>query len=140
MNLIRSIFNFWRSRVFSTDHRDVSMLYLMLALKAVAIGTLLSLLMRIHLVWPNAKLPFWGVMKPEEYLALLTMHGTMMIFFVLAVAPQMGFGCLIAPAQIGAKQLSLPRVNAAGFWIIATAPCWARSRCSRRSSANAAPG
>ena len=121
MQLIRSIFSFWRRCIFSTDHRDVGMLYLMLALKAVAIGTLLSLLMRIHLVWPNALLPFWGVMKPEEYLALLTMHGTMMIFFVLTVAPQMGFGCLIAPAQIGAKQLSFPRMNVAGFWIIALA-------------------
>jgi len=109
------------ARIFTTDYRAVGMLYLMLALKAVAIGTLLSLCMRIHLVWPDARLPFWGVMKPEEYLALLTMHGTMMIFFVLVAAPQMGFGCLIAPAQIGARRLSFPRMNAAGFWIIATA-------------------
>lgn len=110
-----------RKRVFTTDHRAVGMLYLWLSLAAVAIGTILSLLMRIHLAWPDARLPFWGVMKPEEYLALLTMHGTMMIFFVLTVAPQMGFACLIAPAQIGARRLSLPRTNAAGFWIIAVA-------------------
>jgi cytochrome c oxidase subunit 1 len=110
-----------RKHIFTTDHRAVGMLYLWLSLAAVAIGTVLSLLMRIHLAWPNARLPFWGVMKPEEYLALLTMHGTMMIFFVLTVAPQMGFACLIAPAQIGAKRISFPRINAAGFWIIAMA-------------------
>jgi cytochrome c oxidase subunit 1 len=111
--------NFLRRHVFTTDHRAVGILYLLLAMKAVVIGTLLSLCMRIHLAWPNAKLPFWGVMKPEDYLALLTMHGTLMIFFVLVVAPQMGFSCLIAPAQIGASRLSFPKLNAAGYWIIA---------------------
>jgi cytochrome c oxidase subunit 1 len=111
--------SWWRRNVLTTDHRVVGRLYLLLAMKAVVIGTLLSLCMRIHLAWPNAKLPFWGVMKPEEYLALLTMHGTLMIFFVLVAAPQMGFSCLIAPAQIGAHRLSLPRLNAAGYWIIA---------------------
>ncbi len=110
--------SWWRRNVFTTDHRAIGRLYLLLSMKAVAIGTLLSLFMRIHLAWPNARLPFWGVMKPENYLALLTMHGTLMIFFVLVVAPQMGFACLIAPAQIGARRLSLPRVNAAGYWII----------------------
>jgi cytochrome c oxidase subunit 1 len=109
-----------RHHIFTTDHRAVGILYLCLALVAVAIGTMLSLFMRIHLTWPNARIPLWGILKPEDYLALLTMHGTMMIFFVLTVAPQMGFACLIAPLQIGAKQLSFPRINAAGFWIIAT--------------------
>ncbi|HXB61858.1 MAG TPA: hypothetical protein VNU94_03270, partial [Acidobacteriaceae bacterium] len=57
--------SWWRRNVFTTDHRIVGRLYLLLAMKAVVIGTLLSLCMRVHLAWPNARLPFWGVMKPE---------------------------------------------------------------------------
>ena len=76
-------------RIFSTDHKVVGLQYFFLALAAVTIGAILSLLMRFHLVWPAAHLPFvaGGIMTPEQYLALVTMHGTIMIFFVLTVAP-----------------------------------------------------
>jgi cytochrome c oxidase subunit 1 len=51
---------------------------------------LLSLLMRIHLVWPEWPLPLHGAILPEDYLALVTIHGTVMLFFVLTTAPQAG--------------------------------------------------
>ena len=105
------------ARVFTTNHRRIGLLYLYLSLAAVAVGTLLSLLMRIHRVWPDTPLPFYGLMKPEDYLALVTMHGTLMIFFVLTTAPQSGFANLVLPAQIGARQMSFPRLNAAAFWL-----------------------
>ena len=104
-------------RLFTTAHRRIGVLYLYLSLAAVVVGTLLSLLMRIHRVWPDAPLPFYGLMKPEDYLALVTMHGTLMIFFVLTVAPQSGFANLVLPAQIGARQMAFPRLNAAAFWL-----------------------
>lgn len=104
-------------RVFTTDHRVLGILYLYLALAAVAVGTVLSLLMRIHRVWPGLAIPFFGLMKPEDYLALVTMHGTLMIFFVLTTAPQSGFANLVLPEQIGARRMALPRINAAGFWL-----------------------
>ncbi len=97
------------------------MQYLLLALVAVAIGTTLSLFMRIHLIWPGVSLPVWGLLKPEDYLALVTMHGTLMVFFVLTTAPQSGFGNLIVPSQIGAQQMALPWLNAASFWLTAIA-------------------
>jgi cytochrome c oxidase subunit 1 len=108
-------------RIFTTDHRALGILYLWLALAAVVVGTLLSLLMRIHRVWPDAAIPFFGLMKPEDYLALVTMHGTLMIFFVLTTAPQSGFANLVLPAQIGARRMAFPRINAAGFWLTALA-------------------
>jgi len=101
---------------FSRDHRDVAISYLLLSLVAVAVGTLLSVVMRLHLAWPDVKLPFWGVIKPEDYLALVTMHGTMMIFFVLTTAPQNGFGNLVLPAQVGAREMAFPAINLASFW------------------------
>jgi cytochrome c oxidase subunit 1 len=110
-----------RRYVFSTDHHIIGIQYLLLALMAVGIGTLLSVLMRIHLVWPNAVLPFWGIMKPEDYLALVTMHGTMMMFFVMTTAPQSGFGNLVLPLQIGTREMALPVLNAVSFWLTAVA-------------------
>jgi cytochrome c oxidase subunit 1 len=108
-------------RIFSTDHRTIGRQYLALALFAVVIGTLLSLTMRIHLVWPGWAMPFHGPILPEDYLALVTLHGTIMLFFVLTTAPQAGFSNLILPAQIGARHMAFPRLNAASFWITALA-------------------
>ncbi len=108
-------------RWFSTEHRAIGAQYLLLSLTAVAIGTLLSLVMRLHLVWPSMRLPLVGVLPPESYLALVTMHGTLMIFFVLTVAPLSGFANLVLPEQIGARRMAFPRLNAAGFWITASA-------------------
>ncbi len=108
-------------KLFTTHHRPLGILYLLLSLAAVAIGTLLSLLMRIHRVWPDTPLPFYGLLKPEDYLALVTMHGTLMIFFVLTIAPQIGFASLVLPEQIGARSMAFPRLNTIALWIAAAA-------------------
>lgn len=108
-------------RIFTTNHRALGILYLYLALAAVVVGAVLSLLMRWHRVWPNALIPFVGLMKPEDYLALVTMHGTLMIFFVLSTAPQSGFANLVLPEQIGARRMAFPKLNAAGFWLTVVA-------------------
>ncbi len=108
-------------KLFSTDHRVIGVQYLLLALASVAIGTVLSLVMRLHLTWPGRVLPFHGPILPEDYLALVTIHGTLMLFFVLTTAPQAGFGNLILPAQIGARRMAFPLLNAASFWITAAA-------------------
>lgn len=107
-----------RRSVFTTDHRVIGIQYLLLALVAVICGTVLSLLMRIHLVWPNASLPGYGMLKPEDYLALVTIHGTLMIYFVLTAAPQNGLASLILPAQIGSRRMAFPLLNAVSFWIV----------------------
>jgi cytochrome c oxidase subunit 1 len=104
-----------------SHHRTVGFGYLAISLVAVAIGTLLSLLMRTHLAWPNWPLPLHGPVLPEEYLALVTMHGTLMLFFVLTVAPQSGFGNLILPSQIGADRMAFPRLNALSLVLTAAA-------------------
>jgi cytochrome c oxidase subunit I len=104
--------------VFSLDHKVIGIQYFLLALAAVCIGIVLSVLMRFHLVWPNAHLPFitGGIMTPEQYLGLLTMHGTIMVFFVLTTAPQSGFGNYFLPIQIGAADMAFPRLNMLSFW------------------------
>src|SRR6185437_3020112 len=101
-------------RLFSRDHKIIGIQYLALSLIAVAAGMVLSLLMRIHIVWPLAKLPILGQTLPEDYLAWVTMHGTIMVFFVLTTAPQSAFGNYLLPLQIGAREMAFPWLNLAG--------------------------
>jgi len=109
---------FIRKYIFSLDHKIIGLQYLILALFSVFLGMALSLLMRLHLAWPNLKLPFTetGQMTPEQYLALVTMHGTIMVFFVLTTAPQGGFGNYFLPIQIGAADMAFPVINMLSFW------------------------
>jgi cytochrome c oxidase subunit 1 len=109
------------SWLITTNHRIIGIQYLLLSLLAVAAGTILSLVMRIHLVWPEFALPFFGQVKPEDYLALVTMHGTLMVFFVLTTAPLSGFANLVLPEQIGSPRMALPTLNAVAFRITAAA-------------------
>ena len=116
-------------RIFSTDHRAIARQYFFLSLSAVVLGTVLSLIMRFHLVRPMAQVGWFarvwpigasgGVMTPELYLSLLTLHGTIMVFFVLTLAPLSAFGNLVLPEQLGAKSMAFPRLNAFSFWITA---------------------
>ncbi|HET6181786.1 MAG TPA: cbb3-type cytochrome c oxidase subunit I [Candidatus Sulfotelmatobacter sp.] len=107
---------FIRKYIFSLDHKVIGIQYFFLALTAVFVGMFLSLLMRIHLIWPAANLPLVGEIKPEQYLSLLTMHGTIMVFFVLTTAPQGGFGNYFLPIQIGAPDMAFPVLNMLSFW------------------------
>ena len=56
-------------------------------------------------------------MTPEFYLSLVTMHGTIMVFFVLTTAPQGGFGNYFLPIQIGADDMAFPVLNMMSFWV-----------------------
>src|SRR6202048_2654737 len=117
---------FIRKHVFSLDHKVIGKQYFGLALVAVFMGMALSWLMRFHLVWPNTKGPGLdllsstgapgGVITPEYYLSLMTMHGTLMVFFVLTNAPFAGFGNYFLPIQIGAEDMAFPRFNMMSFW------------------------
>src|SRR5436853_6378172 len=108
---------FIRKYIFSLDHKVIGLQYYFLALTAVFVGMFLSLLMRIHLIWPAVSLPLVGDIKPETYLSLLTMHGTIMVFFVLTTAPQGGFGNYFLPIQIGADDMAFPVLNMLSFWV-----------------------
>ena len=67
-------------------------------------------------------------MNPEVYLSLVTMHGTMMVFFVLTTAPQGGFGNYFLPIQIGADDMAFPVLNMLSFWVtlVGIRGCWSR--------------
>src|SRR5262249_3160125 len=103
--------------LFTSDHKMIGRQYFFLSLAAVLAGAWLSLLMRLHLVWPKLTIPFLGEIKPENYLAYLTIHGTLMVFFVLSTVPQNGFGTFFLPLQLGSSEMAFPRLSLFGFWI-----------------------
>ncbi|HKO61786.1 MAG TPA: cbb3-type cytochrome c oxidase subunit I [Pyrinomonadaceae bacterium] len=118
---------FIRKYIFSLDHKVIGIQYIILALAAVLVGMTMSVLMRLNLSWPGTSWPILetlfpagapgGVMSPEFYLSLVTMHGTIMVFFVLTTAPQGGFGNYFLPIQIGAEDMAFPVLNMMSFWV-----------------------
>jgi len=119
--------SFIRKYIFSLDHKVIGIQYIILALVAVLVGMTMSVLMRMNLSWPGTNWPILGtlfpggapggVMNPEFYLSLVTMHGTIMVFFVLTTAPQGGFGNYFLPIQIGAEDMAFPVLNMLSFWV-----------------------
>src|SRR4030088_3581804 len=117
---------FIRRYIFSLDHKVIGIQYILLALTAVVVGLVMSVLMRMNLSWPGTNWHIMGtlfpggapngVMNPEFYLSLVTMHGTIMVFFVLTTAPQGGFGNYFLPIQIGAEDMAFPVLNMMSFW------------------------
>ena len=122
---------FIRKHVFSLDHKVIGKQYYALALVAVFVGMVLSWIMRLHLGWTNLAIPGLhflskngapgDLMTPEYYLQLMTMHGTIMVFFVLTTAPFAAFGNFFLPIQVGAEDMPFPRFNMMSFWVTFTA-------------------
>ncbi|HLL16511.1 MAG TPA: cbb3-type cytochrome c oxidase subunit I, partial [Pyrinomonadaceae bacterium] len=118
---------FIRKYIFSIDHKVIGIQYLLLAIFAAFVGMFMSVLMRLNLTWPGHKWTILetifplgapgGVMTPEFYLSLVTMHGTIMVFFVLTTAPQGGFGNYFLPIQVGAEDMAFPVLNMLSFWV-----------------------
>jgi cytochrome c oxidase subunit 1 len=125
--------NFISKHIFSIDHKVIGRQYYGLGLLAVFIGMVLSWLMRLHLGWTNLAIPGLsllskngapgGIMTPEYYLQLMTMHGTIMVFFVLTVAPFAAFGNFFLPIQVGAEDMPFPHFNMMSFWVTFVAFC-----------------
>jgi len=112
--------------VFSKDHKVIGIQYYVTAMLMALIAGLLAMLIRLQLAWPEKTWPGLGkvlttgfsdgVMNPEFYAMLFTMHGTIMVFFVLSTAPVSGFGNILIPLQCGARDMAFPFLNGLSFW------------------------
>ncbi len=113
--------------IFSQDHKMISKQYLITGLFMGFIGIAMSLLFRLQLAWPDHKftayeifLGKWGqdgVMDPNVYLALVTIHGTIMVFFVLTAGLSGTFSNLLIPLQIGARDMASGFLNMLSYWM-----------------------
>ena len=116
-----------RQYVFSEDHKYIAKQYLVSGIVWAIIGGLLSVLFRIQLGFPNADLTWlkpllgeWiqnGKLDPEFYLALVTMHGTIMVFFVLTAGLSGTFSNFLIPLQIGARDMASGFLNMVSYWL-----------------------
>ncbi|MEE9154494.1 MAG: cbb3-type cytochrome c oxidase subunit I [candidate division NC10 bacterium] len=122
---------FWRTYVFSTDHKTIAKQFLFLGLFMMVIGGLLALMLRWQLAWPETAVPgfgwvpepymFEGIIPPETYNMLFTMHATIMIFFVVMPILVGCFGNFLIPLMIGARDMAFPTLNMLSFWVGAVA-------------------
>lgn len=118
---------FIRRYIFSMDHKVIGIQYIVTAMFVAIVAGTLAMLMRMQLAFPDSKWPLigkllpagfsGGVMKPEFYLAMVTMHGTLMAFFVISFALVSGFGNYLIPLQIGARDMAYPLLNMLSYWV-----------------------
>lgn len=98
--------------VTTVDHKRIGVMYVVCTLLFFGIGGVEALVMRWQLTRPQA-----GVVSPETFNQLFTMHGTTMIFFVVMPLLLGGFGNYLVPLMIGARDMAFPRLNAMSFWL-----------------------
>ncbi len=112
--------------IFSYDHKMIGKQYMITALIWALIGMGLSWVMRIQLAYPGQQIPIFetllgryaegGILAPEYYIAMMTMHGTIMVFFVLTAGLVGTFGNFLIPLQIGARDMAFPLINMLSYW------------------------
>jgi len=119
--------NFWRKYVFSEDHKTIAKQYLISGILWSIVGASLSIIFRLQLGFPDMKMewlrPLLGnwisegsKLDPEFYLALVTMHGTIMVFFVLTAGLSGTFSNFLIPLQIGARDMASGFLNMLSYW------------------------
>jgi hypothetical protein len=117
-----------RRHLFSTDHKVIGVQFLITSLVMLFVGGLLAMLIRWQLGWPGQPLPFMekfapngmpgGVMVPEYYNMLFTMHGSIMIFFAIIPLLVGVFGNFLIPLKIGAADMAFPKINMISYWMV----------------------
>ncbi|MCB0475463.1 MAG: cbb3-type cytochrome c oxidase subunit I, partial [Flavobacteriaceae bacterium] len=113
--------------IFSQDHKMISKQYLITGIVMGVIGIFMSMLFRLQLAYPEKSFSIIeaflgrhgenGVMSPDMYLALVTIHGTIMVFFVLTAGLSGTFSNLLIPLQIGARDMASPFLNMLSYWL-----------------------
>ena len=112
--------------IFSQDHKTIAKQFLATGIIWAFIGGMFSVIFRLQLADPNAVYPWledllghWakgGKLQPEFYYALVTMHGTILVFFVLTAGLSGTFANFLIPLQIGARDMASPMLNMLSYW------------------------
>lgn len=118
---------FLRTYVFSTDHKMIGRQFLFLGFFMLLIGGTLAMMVRWELAWPETAVPgfswipepymYGGIIPPQTYNALFTMHATLMIFFVVMPIMVGAFGNFLIPLMIGTRDMAFPKLNMLSFWV-----------------------
>lgn len=123
--------SFLSKYVFSQDHKMIAKQFLITGIIMAVFAMTLSILFRLQLAWPEKEFPIlevflgkWaegGRISPDFFLALVTIHGTIMVFFVLTAGLSGTFSNLLIPYQLGARDMASPFMNMLSYWFFFTA-------------------
>jgi cytochrome c oxidase subunit 1 len=108
---------FWSKYVFSTDHKMIAMQYMFTGMFMALIGGFFAYAFRMQLAFPGMDVPFWGIVTPAEYNALITNHGAIMIFWVAMPVLIAAFGNYLIPLMIGCDDMVFPKINRLSYQI-----------------------
>src|SRR6195952_1441255 len=113
--------------IFSQDHKMIAKQFLITGITMAVIAMLLSVMFRIQLAYPDKSFPLLetllgrfapeGKISPDFYLSLVTIHGTIMVFFVLTAGLSGTFSNLLIPLQLGARDMASPFMNMLSYWL-----------------------
>ncbi|MFN8544201.1 MAG: cbb3-type cytochrome c oxidase subunit I [Candidatus Binatia bacterium] len=117
--------------IFSVDHKVIGKQYLGIGMFMASVGAIGAYLIRWQLAWPETPVPgfswvpeptmFGGVVPPDFYNAVVTMHGTIMVFFAAMPILLGAFGNFLIPLMVGAPDMAFPRLNMMSVWTLGTA-------------------
>jgi cytochrome c oxidase subunit 1 len=110
----------WRRWLYSTNHKDIGTMYIILAAISGVIGGGISVYMRMELMEPGVQYMTLADGTPDGHAwnVFITAHGLIMVFFVVMPALIGGFGNWIVPLMIGAPDMAFPRMNNISFWLL----------------------
>ena len=103
--------------LFSTDHKMIAMQYMFTSILMALIGGFMVYVFRMQLAWPGQSVPGYGIVSPANYNALVTNHGTIMIFWVAMPILIAALGNFLIPLMIGCDDMAFPRLNRLSFQI-----------------------
>src|SRR3989440_10419257 len=119
--------SFWRKYIFSTDHKIIGIQFLFVSLFFLLVGGLLAMQIRWQLGFPGKPMPGGGllpetmivngVILPEYYVQLVSMHGTFMVFFAIMPLLVGVYANFLIPLKVGSPDMAFPRINMASFWL-----------------------
>ncbi len=109
--------SFLSKYIFSTDHKMIGMQYMFTGIAMGLIGAYMAYVFRMQLAYPGEHVPFYGTVSAAEYNALVTNHGTIMIFWVAMPVLIAAFGNFLIPLMIGADDMVFPRINRLSYQI-----------------------
>jgi len=101
----------------STDHKDIGKRYFWTAIAFLCLGGLMALVMRLQLARPES-----GLIDPDRYNQIFTMHGTTMMF-LFAVPVMDAIAIFIIPLMVGTRNAAFPRLNAFSYWMYLAGGC-----------------